>query len=72
MIYENYYYNTYTPLRIEPPLDPPCDYKIVYCPKCDEEAEFNNNNQIECYSCEECFDIPEPDYDYDYEERRYA
>jgi len=59
----------------EPPLDPPCEEPepTVYCPECEEEAQINKYFQIECISCDECFDMPEPDFDYDdYEDRGYA
>ncbi len=45
---------------LEPLCEPP--EPTVYCPECDEEAEINNDFQIECYSCEKCFEIPEPSF----------
>lgn len=70
------YYSTYKPFTWEPPLEPPCEEPDpeMDCPECAEEMEWQQrNSQFYCSQCDECHELPEPDFDYDeYEERRYG
>lgn len=55
--------------RLEPyeEYEPTCA-----CPECGEECYLNKLGQIHCEDCDLCFDIPEPDFDFDDDEVAYG
>lgn len=54
-------------------LNPPCESEIiVYCPLCKEEATMNRKLQIECITCNQCFEEAYRDYDYNEGEFAYG